>query len=292
MPAVKNGEVVVQSVAAGRAQEVAGRGSMREATPAIPARTEERIVVREAAEAAADRYAPEEVEEQADAILEALVARLDTQTRAYTRRAMELARKRPEIAAEIGEPIGPVYPLYPYWNILLYGPFQNLGGPKGPFLPHKIIAAKQRAFMWVLLWRNPACMNWVCPAPSAEVLMSALTFSVSLQTINLTNVEPGPTFGPWTGTFKNDYTVPGFDYLNAFRVDMRFPTPPDGQPHLYEINAVTDVIGPVKDLPFAGFSTWVYDPDIEPAIFPPPLRPDVPAQWQHDIPARLMVYTP
>ncbi len=146
----------------------------------------------EAAEVAARQYAPEEVEEQAEVIRGYVEARLQARTEQYLERAYELARRRPEI--EAAEPIGPVFPLYPYWNLLLYGPFQPLGGAGGPFLPHKIIRVGEPAFVIATLWRNPACMNWACPAPSAATLMSPYEMRMRLDLMNFTTVQnvPGP----------------------------------------------------------------------------------------------------
>jgi hypothetical protein len=249
--------------------------------------------VTEAAEMAARVYAPDETMEQAEAIMRQIEATLTARTQRYVDRAYELTHQRSEL--EIAEPIGPVFPLYPYWNLLLYGPFQALNGPGGPFLPHKVIKAGESAFLIAAVWRNPACMNWACPAPSAATLMSPYELTVRLELFNFTNVTnlpaPSDVFAP-LGPGNLNFTV--------FTLGP-FPAPPQGQPQLVEAFLTADVTGPGPvgaALPFAGYTTWIFDPDTEPAIFPPPLPPTgvppffgfVPPLWQLDIPARFLVY--
>jgi hypothetical protein len=233
-----------------------------------------------AAMAAAESYAADEVDAQTQAMMEAWKIMLKGQSRRYVKWAMKEAMERRE--AEIAEPIGPVFPLYPYWNLLLAGPFQPLGGPGGPFLPHKIMRAGDPAFMLGALWRNPACINWVCPAPSACELMSGWNAQVWLRTCNLTTCTRGPSFGPFNIVF-----TPFPNCTNIFEIPITFPTPPQGEPDLYEANATVDITGPGV-VSFAGYSTWVFDPDSDP--FPP--LPGVGPQLQYDIPARFLVYTP
>ncbi len=237
--------------------------------------------VSEAATEAAEVFAPEELEQHAQVLLDAWEAKLKMQSKDYTKRAMAMARGE---GLEMAEPItGPIP--YPWWNLLAAGPYQITGGPGGPFLPNKIIQATEVSFLLCILWRNPACINWMCPGPSAATVMSAYDITIHLETVNLTNVTNGPDFGPFT------FSPIGAGYLNSFFVPLTFPAPPQGKPDLYEINMTADVSGPVPGLPFAGYSTWVFDPDLEPPVFPPFLRPGVPAHWDHDKPCRFMVYT-
>jgi hypothetical protein len=58
------------------------------------------------------------------------------------------------------------------------------------------------------------------------------------------------------------------------------------QTGLYEFHLSVDFT--TAGHPVAGFSTWHYDPDYEPAIGR--ARPALPPQWQHDIPMRFLVY--
>jgi hypothetical protein len=187
-----------------------------------------------------------------------------------------------ELAGPINFPAG--LPPYPWWNLVMAGPLQPLGpGASGPFAPHKIIRAGEPAFMLGAIWRNPAPINWTPAGPSAEMMMAALTMSVQFQTFNLTTGVVGPTFTP--------ATIPsplGFGPVIPFGVSLSFPAPSDGQPQLYEINLVADVSGPVAGMPFAGYSTWHFDFDVEPPFLS---LPAVPASLLHDIPARILVYT-
>jgi hypothetical protein len=278
-----------------RGTKAAGNGRAAEEAVTTVHRGPARMgTVAEAAETAARTYAPEETTEQAQTIMDYVEAKLTARTDRYVQRAYEMAREGPE--PEVAEPIGPVFPLYPYWNLLLYGPFQALGGPGGPFLPQKVIKATESAFLIAAVWRNPACMNWVCPAPSAATLMSPYELTVRLELFNFSNVSnppaPAAVFAP----------------LGAGNINLTFFTlgpfapPPQGQPHLYEAFLTADVTGPGgvgAVLPFAGYTTWIFDPDTEPAIFPPPLPPYgvppwygfVPPLWQLDIPARFLVYS-
>ncbi len=253
--------------------------------PALPS------TVAEAASAAAEMYTRDEFEKHASFIAEAWGAKIKKQTNLYVQKALALSRG--ERLEEAG-PVTPTLPVaYPWWNILLAGPFQpGAPTPGGPYLPHKIFRAAEPAFMIGGIWMNPAPINWGPPGPSAADMMGALNLSIRLETINLTSVTNGPDPAPVL--MAPIGAQPGPAFFKTFVVPVGggfFPAPPNGQPHLYELNCTADVTGPVLGLPFAGFSTWLFDPDFEPAIFPPPLMPGVPQMWQHDIPARFLVYT-
>jgi hypothetical protein len=272
--------------------------------------------VRAAAEYAAEAFAPDEVEKHAQAIMDAIEARLKEQTRKYIKEAMAQKEKavravaggeqlrekaarggvredQQEVAGPIGQPL--FFPPYPWFELLCAGPFQLVPGPvipaTGPFLPHKVIRANEFAFMIGILWRNSGGINWDPFNPSAAAVMSGMNFTVWFEPINLTNVTNVPAgLGPFT------FNPIGPGPLNLFLVPMppgTFPTPQSGRAHLYEINMTVDVTGPgptVASLPFSGFSTWLFDPDQEPPVFPPPITPGVPSQLQHDVPARFLVH--
>jgi hypothetical protein len=281
----------------------------------VPAAT--RIgTVSEAAAKAAEAFAQDEFEKHAEAMGQAWEAKLLAQTQQYTRHAMELARtlrlsggdgtEEPELAEPIALPPG--LPPYPWWNVLLAGPFQPgiapaPSLPPGPYLPHKIIAFNEPSFMIAAAWRNPAGIDWNGTNPSASVVMGAFNLSISFETVNLTSVTNGPDFGPFT------FAPLGPGVVNRWILPFppnTFPAPLQGRPNLYEMNMTADVSGPIAGLPFAGFATWVYDPDREPPIWPPPLPfplpppwPPIPPQpwfwsslphWQFERPARFMVY--
>lgn len=233
--------------------------------------------IRQAAEAAAEVYAPTEVEKHAQVLIQAWEARLKEQTRNYVRKAMEQHRKGPEIA----EPMVPVFPPYPYWGLFMAGPFQPLGAANGPFLPNKMIRADDPAFMLYAIWRNPGCVSWACPGPSACELMGGWEAQLWMRLGNLTTWSAGPAHGPINVTLENYPTCASFGW-----VPLTLPAPPDGQPDLYEINTTVDITGP-GTVSFAGFATWAFDPDIDMLT---PLLGTGP-HWQFEVPVRFMVYT-
>jgi hypothetical protein len=143
------------------------------------------------------------------------------------------------------------------------------------------------------VWLNPAYINWWPPGPSAASVMGAFDLTIRFEVINLTTVEDGPDplpihmepIGAWP------FGLPWFKVFWTSIGNGHFPAPPDGQPNQYEMNVTADVSGPVPQA-FAGYSTWVFDPDIEPAIWPPPIMPPMFPYWRYDQPARFLVYTP
>jgi hypothetical protein len=253
-------------------------------------------MIREAAEAASERYAPNEVEKHAQAIGEAWLEKLNHQAKMYKSQIREVAERAGLEAVDLETPTG-----YSWWNLLLAGPFQA-PAVGGPFLASKVIRAGEDAFMLAVIRRNPN------PLPntmiSASTLMSPLVYTLSLQTINLTTVSIGPVFGPIEATFGAGL----FGFLNLHIIPLAFPVPSQGLPNLYEANMVVDISGPVAGMPFAGFNTWILDPDTEPAIdgdtgfivssslfggaIPISSLPVGVGGLQHDTPARFLVYVP
>lgn len=248
--------------------------------------------VAEAAYAAAEAFAPDEIEKHAQALADAWASKLTLQTKTYTKQLSAMARNETKI--EAAEPITMLGAVpYQWWNLLLAGPFQA-GVPTGPFLPRKIISATEACFFLVALWRNPAPLGG---GPSAANVMSAYNYRVWLQASDITTMAPGPnTPLPAVGSFVFG---PGFINIHP-RVfpPGTFAGAVQGRPELYEMSALVDILGPGIGLPaFAGYSTWVLDPDTEPPFaFPfiprvgPVFVPGVGPRLQHDIPARFMVY--
>ena len=253
-------------------------------------------IIREAALTAAERFAPDEVEKHAQAIGEAWMQKLNQQAKVHRKQIQAIAGEVGLEATDIETPAG-----YTWWNLLLAGPFQA-PAVGGPFQPSKVIQAVGPAFMLAVIRRNPN------PIPgtliSASTLMAPLQYTLTLQTINLTTVANGPDFGPITATFGAGI----FGFLNFHIIPMNFAVPPQGLPNLYEANMLVDISGPVPGMPFAGFNTWILDPDAEPAIgantgfwiwasslgglvYVPGL-PGGASGLQFDTPARFLVYTP
>lgn len=247
--------------------------------------------IAEAANAAAEVFAPDEIEKHAQALADAWMAKLTVQTKAYTKQLAAMEKTRPE-AAEPITMLGAVP--YQWWNLILAGPFQA-GVPTGPFLPRKIINTTEACFFLVALWRNPAPLGG---GPSAANVMSAYNYRVWLQSSDITTMTAGPNTAlpsPTTsfnfgGGFINIHTriFPAGSFTGAVQ----------GRPELYEMNALVDILGPGPGLPaFAGYSTWVLDPDTEPPFAFPFIRgvgpvavPGVGPRLQHDTPARFMIY--
>ncbi len=248
--------------------------------------------VREAAAAAAEVYAPDQVEEHAKAIMGAWAAKMKVLTDQYTKAAIAQAKGEGVAEAE-AEPWTPAFFPYPWWNILIAGPFQIAPLPGGPFLPQKIFQPGEPAFLVGGIWMNPAPINWFPPGPSADAVMGAFEFTIRFESVNLSTVADGPDPAPVVMSPIGAWPF-GPPWFKLFFVPIGsgfFPAPPQGQPHLYEMNVTADVSGPVPQA-FAGYSTWVFDPDLEPAIWPPFIRPSVWPHWQYDIPMRFLVYTP
>lgn len=244
--------------------------------------------VRAAAAAAAEVFGKDEVEKHAQAIAEAWVARLKEQTREYTRYAMAASQRAAAggEGAEIGFWSGG-FP-YPWFDLYMAGPYQ-FAPSSFAYLPHKIIRVDEWAYLVGVLWRNPAPINYIVGNPSAADMMAALNFSAVFESIDLTNVANGPDFGPFT--FGGGPIGGGFiNYFYALIPPNTFPAPLQGKPTLYEVNLTVDVTGPgivPATLPFSGFATWQFDPDLQ----PPSLVPGAPPALKHDVPARFLVHS-
>lgn len=249
--------------------------------------------IRQAARAAAETFAPDEVHKHAQAIIDAWRARLQVRTKEYTRLMLaEVAKPKPVL--ETGYVSLPGQP-YTWFDLMCAGPYKYT--PTGGFLPNKVIRYDQDAFMVGCIWRNEAGLNWDPFSPSALENMSGWNFDVWFECVNLTTVSDGPDIGPIT------FAPLGAENPKVFEVQMpanTFPAPDSGRAHLYEINMTIDVTGPgdtVAGLPFSGFATWIFDPDLEQEI-PVPVPPYWPSEptseklphWHYDIPVRFLVH--
>ncbi len=255
--------------------------------------------IHEAAEAALEMYAPTEIEKHAQVIGEAWKAKLLEQSKTYVKQLATLTRNLHSNGngngedVEVAEPISSFFGIpYQWWNLLLAGPFQPIA-PLGPFQPRKVIRHNEPAFMLAAFWRNPAPLPGG-PNPSAAQIMSPYQCQVRLQTMNLSNVLPGPAFVPAPFVF-------GGGNVNIVTVPISpgtFPAPGQGNPTLYEMNAVADILGPGSGLPpFAGFATSILDPDTEfPFLFPnipgvgPVFVPGIGPHLYRDSGARFQIY--
>jgi hypothetical protein len=227
----------------------------------------------------------EEQKKAVDTVLDAWEARMKKLTDDYIAEAEEVVR------AEAGPVVRTRRP-YPWWNILLAGPFQPAiaGGPQKNFMANQ--------FAWVAgaLWLNPAFINWGPPGPNAATVMAGWNMRINFHTINLTTVAAGPTLRPVR--MHPIFRWPGPPWFKRFYRRLGpgiFPVPQQGVPDLYELNVTADISGPAPQPFFAGYATWVFDPDVEPAVWPPRMpganRPTVFPHWQYEIPMRFLVYT-
>lgn len=214
--------------------------------------------LREAAQAAAEEYGSDEMEKQAQAIGEAWLAKLYQQSKEQAKNVKQAKEMLSQQGLEITDIVTPAG--YAWWELLLGGPFQAQT-PGGPFLPSKVIRAGEPAFFLAVIRRNPD------PIPtlmiSASTVMQAYDYTIRLQSIDLTHVADGPDFGPIVATFGAGI----FGFLNLHVVPIvGVPAPPQGDPTLFETNMLVDISGPVPGLPFAGYNTWILDPDSDPGI--------------------------
>lgn len=198
---------------------------------------------------------------------------VDAYTKSLEARTENYLNYLTEAKAEAAEPV--LAGGYQYWNVLTLGPFQAFG-PVGPYRPSKIIAGGELAFMLGVVWVNPA------PGPGGSLpgttVLGNRPYRIRFETINLSTVSNGPD-ATFIGTFAGP--APVVTVVPWFFV----PGDPGVNPNLYETTMTIDITHPAQ--PFAGFSTWNYDPDLEPGFLSiPPVGP----RLEHDIPARYLVY--
>lgn len=238
--------------------------------------TQEEVVVSRGEGAVAEEAIPEGLK----TIVSNYKAKLQSASKLYEKQLAEVTARR-QAATEAAEPDTSFFGItYPWWNLLMLGPFQA-AAPGGPFQPSKIMIHGERAFMIAALWRNPVPLPGG-PNPSAAQIMSPFNYRLRGEMINLSAVSDGPDFSVVNSTF-------GGGFINIHVMDVpNVPPPADGRPTLYEANFTVDILGVGTGLPpFAGYSTWLLDPDNEPPFL---LVPGQGPRLQHDIPARFLVY--
>lgn len=233
----------------------------------------------------------EEIERQAKAIMASYEKKLVASTAKYQQQLAELTAKA-QGASEATDPVSSFFGItYQWWNLLMLGPFQAVAA-LGPFRPSKIIRAGEPAFMIAALWRNPLPLPGG-PNPSAAQIMSPFNYRIRGEVMNLSTVTDGIDYTPVTGTFGG-----GFVNLHVLPVPVPSSAPAEGQPVLVEANFTVDILGVGVGLPpFAGYATWLLDPDNEPPfVFPfipgvgPVIVPGSGPQLQQDTPARYLFY--
>lgn len=209
------------------------------------------------------------IEQVADAMAKAWEKKIATQTND--------AARLTSASAEAG---GPIFPgPYLTWNVLMAGPFQTLSplGPSPVFAPQKIIEQGEACFFLVAFWRNPL------PPSFSNLTMAGHTVAYWGETVNLSDVTNGPDL-PVAGSFVLDSSIVTVKTIICPPSFFSGGTP--DRPKLYETTVTARV--PANPI-YTAFSTWHFDPDGE-LPMPSIGMPGVAGGFQHDIPARFLVY--
>jgi hypothetical protein len=222
---------------------------------------------------------PEEVKSQVEALKNEWETMINDRTLKWAKKLQQLTRAQ-QPGLEWGEPVTP--PFFPWWDLLVAGPYQVSIPVVGPFKPSKIIAAGETAFMLVGLWRNPAPIPMTGIAPAT--LMGGQDYTLNFELMNVSTVD-NVMFPSITETFQ-PFPTQFFTVLPPIALTLDNPSG-QGHPDIYELNVTCDLTGP-GNLPMAAFGSWVYDYDTEPAFLS---QPGVPPGWYHERPIRFMVYT-
>jgi hypothetical protein len=218
--------------------------------------------------------APAHLQGKALSFMNDYKAYLEERTELYAQRmAAADTKRRRGLSPEVGEPtVGN----YVAWDLLTIGPVQFIGLP--PYRPHKIVASNEFAFIFVVLFVNPAVSVSEGFAIPATEQLGGRTFRIRGEQLNLTNVSNGPDF-TIVGTFSSPAPV-----VSIFTFVIP-PTDPGVNPRLMEVNVTADIMNAAQH--YAAFSTNLLDIDEEPGFLG---VPTVPAQLQHDVPLRYMIY--
>lgn len=179
---------------------------------------------------------------------------------------------------------------YKYWDCLLLGPYQSSTFNR----PAKIIAANEWAMMVGLIWVNPD-LDPDGGASGAE-LFAGRPFNACFRAINIGNVI-NVTSHLVTGVFASlaqEFT-PVYWWFQA--------PDPGPYPTMHEVHFAVDLTQ--ANLSFATFATWHWDPENDSSIpgwntpwwmdliFQSqgiPEKPVMAPHFDHDIPARFLVY--
>jgi hypothetical protein len=182
------------------------------------------------------------------------------------------------LAPRIGAPTTYTPTGFPYvaFDVLATSPIQFTGPP--PYLPSKIIAAGDFAYLMAYIFTNPAVdipAGWAVPA---SVQLGGRPWRATLDMTNLTT--GGTSRLVQSGVFGSPANVitPVYFYL---------PTPnPGADPWLIEANVTAYIDAPAQ--PFAAFATKFYDYDNDPGF---PFFPPVSPGYRYDLPNRYLIYS-
>lgn len=186
-----------------------------------------------------------------------------------------------------------------WWNLWAVGPVKEIA-PGGPLLPHKVIKIGEKAYVYTVIWFNPATL------PNG---INACSFVTNLGCELVVRYCTGNvctwTRGPNDFNAEHNLTlVPD----QCWYVDvLEFTAETEG---LYEMHICARVTGCHDDSapPLAGFATAVADIDAD-IFYPRQLTPELPeeipphtmpwpgfpsgtySRWEYDIPIRFLIYS-
>jgi hypothetical protein len=168
---------------------------------------------------------------------------------------------------------------YVSFEIACTSPFQVAGLP--PYLPGKVIAGGEEAFILAVLFVNPTASVADGFAVPPTVQLAGRDFRVRYDEMNVSDVTTGSNVANplQTGTFGS----PAASFTSfLFRLN---PPDPGVNPKLFEANISADIDGFVQ--PYSAFVTNFLDLDGDPGFpFAPPTAPG----FRNLIPNRYLVF--
>jgi hypothetical protein len=232
-----------------------------------------------AAEATGAPASEEEARELATQWGNEQAARLTERVQNYL--AKQNGQSNGGLAPRIGTPTTyePTGVPYVAFDVTATSPIQFIGQP--PYLPSKIIAAGNFAFLVAYIFANPAVDFQAGWAVAANVQLGGLPWRMTLDQANLTTGTNMPT-QVQTGVFLG----PALPFTPVFFPLPTTPGPAQGaDPWLIEANLTVFVDVPGK--PYAAFGTKFLDLDNDPGV---PFFPPVAAGWRYELPNRYLIY--
>jgi hypothetical protein len=201
--------------------------------------------------------------------------------RFYNYLAQKNGQSNGHLTAHIGAPTTyePTGVPYVAFDVTATSPIQFIGQP--PYLPSKIIAVGNFAFLVAYIFTNPVVDPAAGWAVSANIQLGGLPWRMTLDQANLTTGTNLPT-QVQTGVFPG----PPLVFTPVFFLLPTTPGPiKGGDPWLIEANVTVYVDVPAK--PYAAFGTKFIDLDNDPGV---PFFPPVTAGWRYELPNRYLIY--
>ncbi|NIV91671.1 hypothetical protein GWN42_02425 [candidate division KSB1 bacterium] len=206
---------------------------------------------------------PMELLERYESLLDVYAAKFKERMDLNIKQAAFASDDGSGVSKEFAEVItqNPVVGFYKWWDLFVFGPIQFIPPAARP---NKILASGEPVFFITFVVTNPLFIDGLNP-PTAQTVMAGRTYNLRLETVNLTNVAPGPTA-------VINSAFPGVTPVQVFLLGFATPLVAEGRPELLEVNVTADVTNPLQ--PDAAFATSILDIDIDPG-FPvgPPSGP-------------------